>query len=64
MDSSIDMIQLGQKAKKGWKEMARASTSQKNKTLEAIAKNLECDKEKILAANEIDVSDAENLRNG
>ncbi len=55
--STLDV--LGQHAKAASRALARASTAQKNAALHAIADGLERSREKILAANALDVADGQ-----
>lgn len=50
---------MGESAKKAAYEMAKASSKQKNKTLEAIAKGIQKHKKKIIHANNKDIYAAE-----
>ncbi len=52
----MELIQLGKAAKSAAFELATASTAQKNRALAIIADELEANAEKILAANEKDIS--------
>ena len=55
--STLDV--LGQQAKAASRALARASTAQKNAALHAIADGMESSRDKILAANALDVADGE-----
>lgn len=55
MTVSIDLNEMGKKAKAAGKEIGRATTEQKNKALEALANNLISAKKMILEANEKDI---------
>ena len=58
MNSSYDMITLGEKARKASRIIASADTQTKNAALTAIADELAAKKSEIIAANQIDVKDA------
>lgn len=58
MNSSYDMITLGEKARKAGRIIASADTQTKNAALTAIADELAAKKSEIIAANQIDVKDA------
>ncbi len=55
---SVNLIQLGQRAKVASIELARATTHQKNSALWAIADALEAHREAILEVNRLDIEDA------
>ncbi len=54
----MSMIELGQRAKAAARQLARATTEQKNAALNALADQLLADCADILAANAIDVAEA------
>ncbi|MBI5568287.1 MAG: glutamate-5-semialdehyde dehydrogenase [Chloroflexi bacterium] len=54
----MSMIELGQRAKAAARQLARATTEQKNAALNALADQLMADCGEILAANAVDVSEA------
>ena len=58
MNSSYDMITLGEKARKASRIIASADTQTKNAALTAIADELAAKKSEIIAANQIDVKNA------
>ncbi len=53
------MIEMGQRAKAAARQLARATTDQKNAALVALADRLWADRAEILAANAIDVEAAQ-----
>jgi len=55
----MSMIEMGQRAKAAARQLARATTEQKNAALVALADRLLADRAGILAANAIDVFEAE-----
>ncbi len=54
----MSMIEMGQRAKAASRQLARATTEQKNAALNALADQLMADRADILAANAIDVEAA------
>ncbi len=54
----IDMLEMGKTARRAARQLARASTAQKNAALLAIAACLESEADSILAANDLDLADA------
>jgi glutamate-5-semialdehyde dehydrogenase len=54
----MSMIEMGQRAKAAARQLARATTGQKNAALAALADRLLADRAEILAANAIDVTEA------
>lgn len=54
----MDLVQLGQRAKAASRQLARATTEQKNTALTAIADALEACTEMILEANQVDLEAA------
>lgn len=56
-EKDIDLNTLGRKAKEASKSLALIPSGQKNRALELIAKALESQQERILAANAIDIEE-------
>ncbi|HEX2618893.1 MAG TPA: glutamate-5-semialdehyde dehydrogenase, partial [Phototrophicaceae bacterium] len=54
---ALDLNQMGEQAKAAARELAKASTEQKNAALIAIADTLEAHTDSILAANRLDLAD-------
>ncbi|MEO6848873.1 MAG: gamma-glutamyl-phosphate reductase, partial [Chthoniobacterales bacterium] len=58
-DLQAQIQEIGRKARKASRELARLSAAGKNAALTAMAAELEADAEKILAANTKDIEQAE-----
>jgi glutamate-5-semialdehyde dehydrogenase len=58
IDTKIDLIEMGKRAKTAGIQLARATTAQKNAVIMAIADALEANTETIFAANKLDVDEA------
>ena len=59
MNPNIDLIQMGKDAKVAARQMAHATTEQKNRALQRIADGLKNKRKEILAANQKDITEAE-----
>ncbi len=57
IDTTIDMLQIGEQAKKASRQLAKATTAQKNAALHAIADALLANAADILSANREDLAD-------
>ncbi|MBA3874625.1 MAG: glutamate-5-semialdehyde dehydrogenase, partial [Anaerolineae bacterium] len=58
IDTKIDLIEMGKRAKAAGIQLARATTEQKNAVIITIAETLEANSADILAANKQDVDEA------
>ncbi|GAB4318127.1 MAG: glutamate-5-semialdehyde dehydrogenase [Phototrophicales bacterium] len=57
LDTAINLIEMGQRAKEASFQLSKLSTEQKNTVLLAIADALEANAEEILEANRLDLAD-------
>jgi glutamate-5-semialdehyde dehydrogenase len=57
VDTQIDLVDMGQRARKASRQLAKATTEQKNNLLYAIADALDANSEQILAANRLDLEE-------
>ncbi|PJF38948.1 MAG: gamma-glutamyl-phosphate reductase, partial [Phototrophicales bacterium] len=57
---TIDLVAMGKRAKAASRDLAKATTVEKNAALLTIAKALELNTDAILAANRLDLEDAQD----
>src|SRR5256885_16009434 len=58
MNEQVDLLKIGQAARRAGRQLARVTSEQKNRALYAVADALDANTDRILAANRQDVEEA------